>query len=82
MITFKDDTLNSVQEEVKALKGLNQDQQRSWRDKRGQTVIESQCQWINGVEYRGFKLNWIEFSETVIDSKGNVKTTRFVFLSS
>jgi len=79
---FKDDTLDSVQEEVKVLKKLNEEQQRSWRCQQGQTTIQSDCKWINGIEYRGFKLNWIELSETVTDSKGKSKTTRFVFLSS
>ena len=82
MITFKDDTLNSVQEEVKGLKGLSEDQRRSWKYKQGQTTIESEYQWINAIEYRGFELNWIECVETELDSKGNSKTTRFVFLSS
>jgi len=79
---FKDDTLDSVQEELKGLKELHEQQHRIWEFQQGDTTILRHYKWINAIEYRGFKLNWIELSETITNSKGKTKTTRFVFLSS
>lgn len=83
MVVLKDDTLKSVQEKVQDALKLHEEQQRSRQYREGVTEVEQRCQWLNGIEYRGRQLNWIELTETITSSSnGEIKTTRFVWLSS
>ena len=79
---FKDETLPSIQEEVAESKKLKEMEERSVESKEFKKTRHENYQWINGIDYHGFEVNWVELTETLFDEEGQSKTTHFVFLTS
>ena len=79
---FKDETLSSIQEEVAESKKLEEIEKRSIESKESKKTIHQNYQWINGIDYHGFLVNWVELTETLFEAGEPSKTTRFVFLTS
>lgn len=77
IITQKDGNLPSVWEEVKLLSRLEKDNKLQVTEREKIT----KTRWINQIDYRGYKLNWIKTQETIKTQKGET-TKNFVYLSS
>ncbi len=86
-VSFKDGNLTSVWEEVMELQLLQSKNTRleiCYRPD-GKTV-EQAFQWVTGVDYKSYKLNWLECIETIKPTKTEgpdekLKTTRFVHIT-
>jgi hypothetical protein len=86
-VTFKNGNLTSVWEEVMELQLLQSKNTRleiCYRPD-GKTV-EQAFQWVTGVDYKSYKLNWLECIETIKPTKTEgpdekLKTTRFVHIT-
>lgn len=64
IVTFKDGNLPSVQDEVRILKEITSDNSCDQTKVIKKNRICSEYTWINGIEYKGFLVNWIECIET------------------
>jgi hypothetical protein len=86
-VTFKNGNLTSVWEEVMELQLLQSKNTRleiCYRPD-GKTV-EQAFQWVTGVDYKSYKLNWLECIETIKPTKTDgadekLKITRFVHIT-
>lgn len=86
-VSFKDGNLTSVWEEVMELQLLQSKNTRleiCYRPD-GKTV-EQAFQWVTGVDYKSYKLNWLECIETIKPTKTEgpdekLKITRFVHIT-
>ncbi|MDR0602782.1 MAG: hypothetical protein LBG80_00585 [Bacteroidales bacterium] len=82
MFTFKDGNLKTVWEEVEDELLINQKNKKShFLCRTADHVCIQNIQWVNGLTYKSFHLNWIECLE-IDTNKGNTKETRFVHLAS
>lgn len=77
IVSFKDGNLQSVWEEVRALKELSEENRRQITISEGGKKTVRTYTWINDIGYQCFILNW---SECIEESDG--KATKFVFVSS
>ena len=69
IVTFKPGNLPTVWEEVEQLleltSGHTRQNTRYERTKDGPKITVSDFQWLNGIDYSGHTLNWIECQETI-----------------
>jgi hypothetical protein len=80
--TFKEGNLPSLQTIIQEKLLLNVDNILSERITIGGEQLVRVVRWLNGLTYCGTELSWFECTETKTNSKGNVTTTRFVYLAS
>jgi hypothetical protein len=77
IVTFKNGNLPSVWKEVLELQKIaiqnTKERVTTW----GEKGIHRVYNWVNDIDYQGFKLNWFECVEEVDN-----ETTRFVYISS
>jgi hypothetical protein len=75
IVTFKPGNLPTVWEEVEQLLELTSDHTRRntryERTKDGIKITVSDFQWLNGIDYSGHTLNWIECQETITNPDAN-----------
>lgn len=81
VITLKDGNLPSVWEEVKLLSPISTDNKLKIKSTKPKKEISTTHQWINEIDYKGDKLNWIKTEETITTEKGRT-TKQFVYVSS
>jgi hypothetical protein len=82
IVTFKEGNLPSVWEKIRSLP------QNVLTDNCNETVIHpgqkitSVFRWINGIDYNGYKLNWLECTESTTNIKTKkIETVCFVHLT-
>jgi hypothetical protein len=81
IITLKDGNLPTFWEEVGELREITVN--NAYTEKRiegKKTILRDYC-WINGIDYKGHSLNWIECCESVTDANGKQKNKRFVHVT-
>ena len=81
IIVLKDGNLPSVWDEVNSLLKITKDNKLSTNTIRPSKEISITSKWINEIDYKTHRLNWLMTEESVISEKGT-KTQRFVFISS
>ena len=81
IITLKDGNLPSVWEEVNLLSKITTDNKLTTNTINPSKEITTTSKWINEIDYKTHKLNWITTEELEINEKGT-KTQKFVFVSS
>ncbi len=83
IVNFKDGNLPSVWEKVNQLRP-RASHQRTCCCRDANNSIEQQYTWINGIDYHGHMIHWIECVETVqsLSEKSGPKQMRFVHLTS
>jgi len=81
IITLKDGNLPSVWEEVNLLSKITKDNKLTTNFVKPGEKTTTISKWINEIDYKTHKLNWIRTEESVTNEKGT-KTQRFVFVSS
>jgi len=82
IVTFKDGNLPSVWEEVLSLKGLVTGNTRTLKRLIHEKNVTQEFCWINTIDYKGHKVNWIECIECSMHVKtGKTETTGFVHLT-
>lgn len=81
IITLKDGNLSSVWEEVNSLLKITKDNKLTTHSIKSRKEIIATSKWINQIDYKTHKLNWIRTEESVTNEKGT-KTQKFVFVSS
>ena len=81
IITLKDGNLKTVWEEVKQLLPLQKGNklQVTAIDKKQEKT--NNYRWVNQIDYRGYKLDWIETLETIKTEKEET-TKKYVYVSS
>ncbi|MCP4665447.1 MAG: transposase family protein [Deltaproteobacteria bacterium] len=83
IVTLKDGNLPTVWEEVRALHVLTPEQHSHDRFIQGNKSIEQAFRWVNGIDYKGHSLNWVECVETVTNTKSEKQTcTHFVHVTN
>lgn len=80
--TFKDGNLPSLQAKVEEQLSLNKHNTRVEELQIGGEKINRVIRWINGLDYRGIPIAWVECVETTVNSKNTTTVTRFVYLAS
>jgi hypothetical protein len=70
IITFKDGNLPTVWQDVRGLQTLSPAPCRRERRYQGRTVIEQTFQWLSDLDYRGYRLQWLECVEIVTPGNG------------
>ena len=81
IVTFEDGNLPTVWEEIGELRKIvrnNTDTKKRIEGKK--TILQDYC-WINGVDYKGYFINWIECCESVTDAEGETKGKKFVHIT-
>jgi hypothetical protein len=83
VVTFQDGNLPSVWKKVEQLKSIATENKYSESIvEKGEKSHRDYC-WINAIDYKGHKVNWIECKETVMNrDEEEKKISRFVYLSS
>ena len=83
VVTFEDGNLPSVWKKVEQLKHTTDDNKYSQvLEENGKKIQHHYC-WINGIDYRGNQLNYIECEETIENTEDNEKEiSRFVYLTN
>ncbi len=83
IVTFKNGNLPSVWKKVELSKANMTDNEYEQRiEEKGKKIHRFYC-WINGIDYHGYQLSWVECIESIEDLKGNKKgKKRFVHLTS
>jgi len=83
IVTFEDGNLPSVWKKVEQLKPAADDNKYSQVIVENGKKIQHHYCWINGIGYRGNRLNYIECEETIENIKDNEKeVSRFVYLTN
>lgn len=83
IITLKDGNLPSVWEEVNSLLKITEDNKTARHIIRPNKEITATSKWINQIDYKTHKLNWISTKEeTRKTNEKETKTQKFVFVSS
>jgi len=82
IVTFEDGNLPTVWKKIEILKpGMTDNTYNQPIEEKGKKIHRSYC-WINGIDYHGHQLNWIECVESIENKKVNKeKSTRFVHLT-
>ena len=83
IVTFKEGNLPSVWEKIRSLLGSTlTDNRRETITHSGPKKVTSVFRWINGIDYNGYKLNWLECAEKTINIKNKKReAVRFVHLT-
>ena len=81
IITLKDGNLPSVWEEVNLLLKITKDNKLTTNSIKPSKEKTATSRWINQIDYKTHKLNWIMTEETVTERKG-IKRQKFVYVSS
>ena len=82
ILTFKEGNLPSIWKIVKVLLPSMTDNGADEIIAEGSKKIYRFYRWINGIEYHGYKLNWVECKEFEEDSKGNkIESGYFVHIT-
>jgi hypothetical protein len=83
IVTLKDGSLPTVWEEALALHKLAPHQQHHEQLINGKKLLEKVFRWVNGIDYNGHFLSWIECCETVTGIDSEKQTcTRFVHVTN
>ena len=69
IVTLKDGNLPTVWQEASALHELAPHQHHRDQLIDGNQLIEKEFRWVNGIDYNGHSLNWVECVETVTNIK-------------
>ena len=81
IITLKDGSLKTFQQEVFLLKGTAQKKSVCKADKTSRTTLG--YEYLNQVEYDRRYFSWVECHETILDPKGNVLSKqRFTYITN
>ncbi len=82
VVTFQDGNLPSVWKKVEQLKSITTNNKYSESIvEKGKKIHRDYC-WINEIDYKGHKLNWIECKETVMNQDDEEKKiSGFVYLT-
>lgn len=81
IVTFKDGSLKTIQEEVRELLPVMQENHRTETLFEGTKCIEGQYSWVTGMNYHGNYLNWVECIETVSEEDKKPEIKKFVHLT-
>lgn len=82
IVVLQDGNLRSLQEEVELLPSTARSS-TEWYMVKGQQHITCTYQWINGLDYKGHSLNWIECREEIINRQSGKKIQRrFVHITN
>jgi hypothetical protein len=83
IVTFKEGNLPSVWEKIRSLPGsVLTDNRREMITHSGKEKVTSAFRWVNGIDYNGYKLNWLECVECSINvQKNQSETAWFVHLT-
>ena len=83
VVTFEDGNLPSVWKKVEELKSIDSDNKYSQViEEKGKKIHLAYC-WINGIDYHGNRVNWIECVQTIDKpDKTEKKVSRFVYLTN
>jgi len=80
IVTFEDGNLPTVWKTVESLRDITTDNKFSCTIKQqGKTIRREYC-WVNGIDYRGFLINWIECQETIETAKSE-KSSQFIHIT-
>ena len=74
--TFKDGCLPSVWQKIAELLPLMPDNRRQETIYQGKTKIVQNYRWVNDIDYRGFRIHWIECLEKRESEDGKLTETR------
>jgi hypothetical protein len=81
IVTLQDGNLKSVQEEIRLLPGSGKSHSEIYQANKTKRIKQSYT-WMNGIDYKGYLLNWIECKETVTDIKtSEITEKRFVHIT-
>lgn len=75
ILTFKDGSLKTIQEEISFLRKTTSCEKFLKQDKKG----EAYYNWINGLDYREHILNWVEYEKTYHNDS---KKDYFVYITN
>ncbi|WYD80864.1 MAG: hypothetical protein V8K32_02895 [Candidatus Electrothrix gigas] len=82
IVTFKDGNLPSVWEKIHSLPKNVLTDTCNESDNHPNKKVTSVFRWINGIDYKGYNLNWVECTENTINIETNkTETVRFVHLT-
>jgi len=81
IITLKDGNLTTVWEEINLLLKSTTDNKLKTNIIKPKKEITTNYQWINDIDYKGIKLNWIETTE-ITSSEKTTTNKKFVYVSS
>jgi len=81
ILVLKDGNLPTVWEEVKLLLPLNKEKRQKVCQIQKAKEITTEYRWLNEIDYKGYKLNWIKTTE-VIKSEDKQEVKKFVHISS
>jgi len=83
IVTLKDGSLKSLQEEIRWEKRVNHKQKREITRVDKTTVTILNCQWLKDLTYKDHALNWVEYIEENTSKKtGEKHWQRFVHLTN
>lgn len=81
IVTFKDGSLPSIQEEVAELLPLMSENKRNETFFNGNTRTDRHFLWVKGLSYRGNGIHWIQCTETVRAEGKEPEVKKFVHLT-
>ena len=82
IVTFKEGNLPSVWEKIHSLPKIVLIDDSKEKDTNLGEKVPSVFRWINGIDYNGYNLNWLECTEETINPKTNeVESKCFVHLT-
>ena len=82
IVTLKDGNLPTVWQEASALHELAPHQHHRDQLIDGNQLIEKEFRWVNGIDYNGHSLNWVECVETITNIKsGKQERSCFVHVT-
>lgn len=80
--TFKEGNLLSLQAKIEACLSQGSENTLCENSQISDNKIERVYRWINGLDYSGFEITWVECIESITDSNNETETTRYVYLLS
>jgi len=78
IVTLKDGNLKGLWKKIRL---VNREHLKN-EYKEDNTLFNQDIQWINNTEHNGFTHNWIQCKELQINSKGEQKKFRFVYITN
>ena len=82
IVSFKEGNLPSVWEKIRSLPETVLTENRKETITRPGEKVTSVFRWINGIDYNGYNLNWLECAESTINAKTKkIETVCFVHLT-
>ena len=82
IIVLKDGNLPSVWDEVNSLLKITEDNKLTTNTIKPSKEITTTSKWINEIDYKTHKLNWIMTEEETTNQKGEINHQKFVFITS